>query len=213
MNRLNSKKLTAGKRCATLLALTGLCLILAANAARAGVVEDESGFSLGLALTGSSYHIDWNSPALAITEGGGGLQLGVGYRFNPVFMVELVAGGSNHGTSDSAIDASTASVQIFGYYRFLPEKSIRPYIKGGIAGYALVLESGSASARMDGGGVAFGAGVRCFITPHLSLGVDLTHNMIRYDTARLSLGQFSYESSTDEYARQTTVGFTFGCSF
>jgi hypothetical protein len=213
MKRLEVTKEAMGRRRAALIALIALSLSLAPSFSRAEVTEDESGFYLGLALAGTSYHINWKSPALHITEGGGGVQIGVGYRFNPVFMLEVVAGGSSHGTSDPAIDAGTASVQIFGYYRFLPEKSIRPYIKGGVAGYALVLESGSASARMDGGGVTFGTGVRCFVTPHFSLGVDLSHNIIRYDNAKLSLGAFSYESSTDEHARLTTLGFTFGYSF
>ncbi len=213
MNWLDSKKIPKGMKIAVLAALVGLGFFLATNPASAKVVEDESGMSVGLALKGTSFHIDWNSPALQIKEDGGAVQLSVGYRFNPVFMLEIVAGGSSHGTSDPNIDAGIASIQFFGYYRFLPEKSIRPYIKGGIAGYALVLESGSASTRMDGSGIAFGAGVRCFLSPHVSLGVDLTHNIIRYNNAKLSLGQFSYESGIDENGRFTTLGFTIGYSF
>jgi hypothetical protein len=100
-----------------------------------------------------------------------------------------------------------------GYYRFLPGKTFRPYLKGGVAGYSLKLEYGSASARMTGGGIAFGGGFKCFLSRRFSLGVDFTHNMIRYDKAEFSLGQFSYESSADEYGRLTTLGITAGYSF
>jgi hypothetical protein len=146
-------------------------------------------------------------------EDGGGIQLGIGYRFNPVFMLEIAAAGTNHGTSDSMIDAGIASLQILGYYRFLPEKSLRPYLKAGIAGYGLRLESGSASVQFDGAGVVFGAGVKAFLSRHFSLGADLTHHMIRYDEAKLSLGQLSYESEIDEHGRLTTLGISIGYSF
>jgi len=213
MNRFDAKNEAMRKRSAILLTIVGLCVSLIASLAQADVVEDESGICVGLALQSTSLDADAASSVFHVMDHGGGAQLSVGYRFNPVFTLELAFGGSKHETSDSAIDAGIASVQILGYYRFLPEKSFRPYLKGGTAGYGLVLESGSVSARMNGGGIAFGAGARCFLTPNLSLGFDLTHNMIKYDEAKLSLGQFSYESSIDEHGTFTTLGLTLGWSF
>ena len=148
-----------------------------------------------------------------IKDEGGGVQLDIGYRFNPVFMLELVIGGSNHSTSDPAIDAKTAAVQIFGHYRFAPERSFRPYLKGGFAGNALLLESGSNQLQISGGGVAFGGGFRFFFSPKFSLGVDLTINMIRYDEAKLSLSEFSYQSEIEADGSLTTLGVAFGYSF
>lgn len=213
MNWFDAKKEAMRKRGVVLLAIVGLCCSLMPCVTQAGVVEDESGICVGLALQGTSLHADATTPVFHVLDHGGGVQLSVGYRFNPVFTLELAVGGSRHETSDTAIDAGIASVQILGYYRFLPERSFRPYLKGGIAGYSLVLESGSVSARMNGGGIAFGVGARCFLTPNFSLGVDLTHNMIKYDKAKLSLGQFSYESDIDEHGRLTTLGLTLGWSF
>jgi len=213
MNRLYAKIDAMGKRGATLLVVVGLCLFLAPSIARAEAVEDESGIYLGLKLAGASLHTDEMSSVFYVEDEGGGVQLDIGYRFNPVFTLEIVLGGSNHDTSDPMIEAKMESVQLFASYRFSPERSFRPYIKGGFAGYALVLESGSVSARISGGGVAFGGGFRYFLSPRFSLGVDLTHNMIRYDEAELSLGQFSYESSIDEHWEATTLGMIFGYSF
>jgi len=225
MNRGNSKKTAAAKRnaagkrnaaarrVAIALAAFALCMSLAPGAARAEAVEDEKGFSLGLKFVGASLHADEQSDAFYIEDDGGGVQLDFGYRCNPVFMLEIVAGGSNHDTSDPAIEARMQSIQIFGYYRFMPESAFRPYIKGGFGGYAVELESGSASIRMDGGGVAFGGGFRYFLSPHFSFGVDFAYNMIQYDEATLSLGELSYESSVDENGGLTTLGLTFGYSF
>ncbi len=213
MNLLKTKKKSVGTRHAALVTLVALYLCLAPNISRAEVSEDESGFCIGLALEGASFHSDVSSDIFNIKEDGGGARVSVGYRFNPVFMLEIAAGGSNHKTSDSAIDAQMASFQIFGYYRFLPEKTFRPYLKGGLAGYSLELKYGSASARTSGGGISFGGGFKCFLSRHFSLGLDFTHNMIKFDKAELSLGAFSYESSTDEHGRLTTLGITAGYSF
>ncbi|MEZ5357711.1 MAG: porin family protein [Candidatus Zixiibacteriota bacterium] len=213
MNLSEAKKKVVGKRQATLIALMAFCLFLVPSFLRAEVMEDESGFYLGLGLAGTSFDTDLNSPTFNIKEAGGAAQLSVGYRFNPVFMIELAAIGSNHETSDTTIDAGISTIQLFGYYRFLSEKSFRPYFKGGLAGYALRLDYGSASAKMSGGGIAFGAGFRCFLSRRFSLGFDVTHNMISYDKEKVSIGQFSYEANTDVYGRLTTLGIIAGYSF
>ncbi len=213
MNRLYARKDAPGKLGASLIAVIGLYLLLAPSMARAEAVEDESGFHLGLKLAAASLHADETAPEFRIEEEGGGVQLDIGYRFNPVFMLEMVLGGSNHETSDSTIDARTEFVQLFAYYRFSPERSLRPYIKGGFAGHALVLESESVEARIRGGGLAFGGGFRYFLSPRFSIGLDLTHNIIKYDEAELSVGQFSYEFDIDEHGESTTLGLMFGYSF
>jgi hypothetical protein len=213
MMKSNVRKEVLGRQFVLIAALVALCTYLAPSVTQAESTEDERGFFLGLTLEGTSFHSDVASSAFNIKQDGGGAQVSFGYRFNPVFMLELSAGGASHKTSDTAIDAQVVLVQILGYYRFLPEKSIRPYLKGGIGGYGLNLTYGSASAKMSGGGIVFGGGFRCFLSRRFSLGADLTHNMIRFDKASISLGQLSYESNTDEHARLTSLGITAGYSF
>lgn len=212
MNWYGMKKEAMIKRCGVIVAAFGLCFFLMAGDAIADVTEDESGVCLGLTLAGASLHSDATSDEFHVKDHGGALQLSLGYRFNPVFTLELAIGGSKHDTSVPSIDAGVASVQILGYYRFLPEKSFRPYLKGGFAGYSLVLDAGSVDLRINGGGIAFGGGVRAFLSPIFSIGVDLTHNMIKYDDAKLSLGDLSFQSSIEEHGRLTTLGLTFGLS-
>jgi outer membrane protein W len=197
------------------IAITALAFALsfASSISRAEAVEDEKGFYVGLKFVGASLQQDEQSDVFYIKDDGGGLQLDIGYRFNPVFMLEIVAGGSTHDTSDPKIEARITSVQIFGYYRFLPENAFRPYIKGGFGGYGLVLEAGSANVEVDGGGMAFGGGFRYFLSPHFSFGVDFTYNMIQYDKAKLSLGELSYQTDIDENGGLATIGIAFGYSF
>jgi hypothetical protein len=213
MNRKHVGREAVTKLGAALIALFGICSLFAPGVARAGATEDERGFFLGLKFVGASLHADESSSEFFVKDDGGGLQLDIGYRFNPVFMLELVVGGSTHETSDPRIEARTASIQIFAHHRFLADRPFRPYLKGGFGGYALRLESGAIAAQLNGGGIAIGGGFRFFFSPHFSLGVDLTHNMIRYEEAQLSLGEFGYQTSIDEYGSLTTLGVMFGYSF
>jgi hypothetical protein len=180
----------------------------------AETIEDEKGFYLGLRFAGSSLHIEEDPDAdFYIKDGGGGLHFDIGYRFNPTFMLELSFGGATHSTSDPAIDARLEEVQIFGYYRFSPEKTFRPYLKGGFGGYGFYVDAGSSSWRVKGGGVTLGGGFRFFFSPHFSLGLDLTHNIIGYDSAEIALEGFSYEWEIDEDGSSTSLGVIFGYSF
>ncbi len=200
----------------TAISLAALILIFAGFAAlpAAETMEDETGFHLGLKFIGSSLHQDdAGEEEFFIKDDGGGIQLDFGYRFNPTFMLELSLGGADHETSDPAIDARLEVFQILGYYRFSPERAFRPYLKGGLAGYGLSIDGGSYSWRVEGGGVALGGGFRYFFSPHFSIGLDLTHNMIQYDTAEIDVEGFSYEWEIDEEGSSTALGLMFGYSF
>jgi hypothetical protein len=183
-------------------------------AVAAEAMEDPTGFSLGLKLLGSSLHTGADPDAeLLVKDDGGGVQLDFGYRFNPTFMLELSIGGATHNTSDPAIDARFESYQILAYYRFSPERAFRPYLKGGLGGYAFQIDEGSASWRVEGGGVALGGGFRYFFNPHFSLGLDLTHNTVAYNNAVVAFEGLSYEWEIDEQGSETTLGLAFGYSF
>ena len=204
------------RRAGEALSAAAVCalLLLLSTGAAAEVAEDDRGFSLGVKLLGSSLHVDSDSDEDAfVKDDGGGLALDVGYRFNPTFMLELCVGAASHNTSDPAIDARFEEVQVLGYYRFSPESAFRPYLKGGFGGYGLHVEEGSAGTRVEGGGVALGGGFRYFFSPHFSIGLDLTHNIVRYDTATVSLQGFSYEWAIEEDGAATTLGLAFGYSF
>jgi hypothetical protein len=176
--------------------------------------EDESGFYLGLKFIGSSLHAEESAEGeFFIKDDGGGVLVDIGYRFNPVFSLELALGGASHDTSDPKISAGFQSIQFFGFYRFSSERPFRPYLKGGFGGYALELNQGSLKMRIEGGGVAFGGGFRFFFTSHFSIGVDFTHNIINYEEALLTLEGFSVGTSIDEEGSMTSLGLTFSYSF
>ncbi|MFC1799385.1 outer membrane beta-barrel protein [Candidatus Eisenbacteria bacterium] len=182
--------------------------------ASAEAIEDDKGFYLGLKFAGSSLHIEDDPDGeFFIKDDGGGVQLDIGYRFNPTFMLELSIGGANHETSDQAIDARFEIVQFLGYYRFSPQSAFRPYLKGGFSGNSLHIDTGSASWRVSGGGVAIGGGFKYFFSPHFSLGLDLTHSIIQYDSAEVGVEGFTYEWEIEENGAATALALQFGYSF
>lgn len=196
-------------------ALAAAALIIisaAASPAYGAEAEDDNGFYLGLKLMGSSLHVDEDEEAF-IEDDGGGIQLDIGYRFNPTFALELGLGGATHETTVSGIDAQFMMVHILAFYRFVPDGPFRPYIKGGVGGYGLRVEEDSASTSIEGAGLAIGGGFRYFFDGHFAIGLDLTHNIIHYDKGQVSLGGFSVETELDEDGSQTSLGLTFSYSF
>ena len=181
---------------------------------RAEAVEDDKGFYLGLKFAGSTLYLEDDPDGeFFVKDDGGGVQLDIGYRFNPTFMLELSLGGANHETSDQAIDATFELVQLLAHYRFSPERAFRPYLKGGFSGNSLKIEAGPASWEVSGGGVAVGGGFKYFFSPHFSLGIDLTHSIIQYDNAEIGIEGFTYEWEIEENGSATALALQLGYSF
>ncbi|MFH1754072.1 MAG: outer membrane beta-barrel protein [Candidatus Latescibacterota bacterium] len=169
--------------------------------------QKDNGFFLGLRLFGSSLHVDDEMDSdFFIKDDGGGAYLNFGYSFNSVFSLELSLGGAAHETSDPRIDATFGMFQIFAKYHFAPGHDFRPYIKGGLGGYELRLEENNVTAGIEGGGLAFGGGFDYFFTPHFSLGMDITHNVINYEEFNFAAGGFSVGMEIDEEGAMTSLG-------
>jgi hypothetical protein len=174
-------------------------------------VTREKGFYIGARLAGSTLHIDDDGDQIfKIKEDGGALFLITGYSFNRVFSLELALGGAGHETSVPTIDATLGTFQFFLHYRFRPGHALRPYVKGGLGGYGLRLEETSgANVRIEGGGVPIGIGCDYFFSNHFSLGLDLTHNIINYDTVTIDLGDGATTGfEMDEAGAMTNIGLT-----
>ncbi len=177
-------------------------------------VAPDNAFYLGLRFLGSSLHVDRSADdVFFIEDDGGGVEFHAGYQFNKVFALELALGGSGHDTSDPNIDAGFVFIQILALYRFAPAHPFRPYIKGGLGGCGLRLESGDLSATANGGGLVLGGGFDYFFTRHFSLGLDLTHNIVNYNEVEFRLGESAVSNEIDEEGAMTSLGLSFAYYF
>lgn len=200
-------KIRIVRRRSILLVFAILIAACAPGLATAQVEDRPRGFYLGLAFVGSSLHVDDEGESVFfVKDDGGGVLLRTGYSFNRVFSLELSLGVANHETSVQAIDARFGFAQLFAHYRFSPARAFRPYIKGGLGGYTLDLDNNNGRVRIEGGGVPFGAGFDYFFSRHFSLGVDLTHNVIEYETVTLDLGTVTAGFDIDEEGAMTSLG-------
>jgi hypothetical protein len=190
--------------------LTALAvLFLTATTAAAQVDERDHGLYAGLRFVGSSLHVDDDAgSAFFVKDDGGGAMLYIGYSFNPVFSLEVDGGGMNHDTSDPRIDARFGAFQILAHYRFSPGRAFRPYIKGGVGGYALVLDDNTNDVRIEGGGFPIGGGFDYFFSRHFSLGADFTHNIIQYEKVTVDLGGATVGFDIDEEGAMTSLGLS-----
>ncbi len=209
----------AAKAAVILVAVTGLLSTAAsahdpADSTSAKFVEDKSGIYLGLKFVGSSLHAEDKAEGeFFIKDDGGGVQFDLGYRFNRAFALEFCIGTSTHETSVQEIDANIYSVWLLGYYRFAPTHAFRPFIKFGMGGHGLQVVYGDATARIEGGGVAIGTGFNYFFNAHFALGLDLTTNIIKYDTATIALGEQAHSFEIDEEGSLTTLGLSLSYGF
>jgi hypothetical protein len=197
-----------------ILLLTLVALVLPASTVHAQKEDRSRGFYLGIKFIASSLHVDEDGESdFFVKDDGGGIQLHAGYSFNRVFSLELAVGGANHETSVQSIDADFALFQLFVHYRFSPGRAFRPYIKGGVGGYGLVLKDNEKSVRIDGGGVPLGGGFDYFFSKHFSLGVDLTHNIISYDEVKVDFGEPTDGLDIDQAGAMTSLGLALAYYF
>jgi hypothetical protein len=197
-----------------ILLLTLVALVLPATTVRAQKEDRSRGFYLGIKFIASSLHVDEDGESdFFVKDDGGGIQLHAGYSLNRVFSLELAFGGANHETSVQSIDADLAVFQLFVHYRFSPGRAFRPYIKGGLGGYGLVLKDNEKTVRIDGGGVPIGGGFDYFFSKHFSLGVDLTHNIISYDQIKVDFGAPTDGLDIDQAGAMTCLGLALAYYF
>jgi len=182
-------------------------VFLLATPARAQEEGRDKGFYLGLRFAASGLGVDDDGESgFFVKDDGGGVQLFTGYSFNPVFSLQLELGVASHETSVQAIDAGFGSFAILAHYRFAPGKNFRPFIKGGLGGYGLVLTDNQTEVRVEGGGAPIGGGFDFFFSRHFSLGVDFTYNIITYNKVTVDLGEVTAGFDIDEDGAQSSLG-------
>ena len=164
-------------------------VILAAGACAASAQTfwaQEQGFRFGAYINGSGIGAeDPTSQAgqedLYLEESGGGMAFLVGYRFNPLFSLNVALSSARHETTLKEIEAYYGTFMIEGHFHFLPEERVRPYVLAGLGGVGLVVDTDGYKSESRGGGMDLGLGMLWNITDHLLFDAALRLDIIEWD--------------------------------
>lgn len=165
-----------------LAALGGLLLV--AGVAPALGQSDTRGLMLGLELGGASWSLEEEE-----AQGGGGLGLNVGYGLNHRVTLQAGLAGA-YVTPPVGADYTLGHLDVGAQVHFRsPERSWRPYAQAFLTSVRADFgpnEYGP-DARVSGGALMLGGGLKYFIRPRLALDADL----------RFSGGQITHVEAGD----------------
>ncbi|TAK00849.1 MAG: hypothetical protein EPO39_15250 [Candidatus Manganitrophaceae bacterium] len=164
--------------------IVGSLLIVNAGLARADGAK--SGLYVGADLVFNVPEQDLQGD-FADVDPGAGFDVKLGYRFSIPLAIEVEWGGTGHKVGD--VDAGIGFLVIdLRYFPFVfSDRPLYPYVRVGVGGYALVIDNlRDPSGRRDdlkltGGGVDVGVGFDYFLTPEVTLGVEITQRFVKYD--------------------------------
>lgn len=187
--------------------------LLPAGGALAGEVE--SPWVIGLDLLGNSIDEDDSGDEFIVEQDGGGAALQFGYQFGPSFQLRFYGSGALHETTDPDVDVLFSGALIEGLYLFRPGQNFRPYVFGGLGGYALESQKDNFTYSASGPGASLGGGMHYFLNPHVSLHSSVRLEAVNWDTLTLSVesetGTIEVEAPIDESGN--AAKFTFGMGF
>lgn len=134
------------------------------------------GFSIGLHLGGTSWHLDEPDLDLEGSDNGGGLGFGVSYGVSDLVTLLLNLDGASidpdRGETYSLGHADLGVRFTFG----APAKKFKPFAQVALTGAGAELEIGRNTIQLRGGGLTLGGGLLYFLSPAWALdaGLDLT---------------------------------------
>lgn len=165
----------------TILTTVLLALLLAPGAAEAG-----GRWLIG--LDGLSSRVEDNDQEDAVsieeTAGGGGIQ--IGYFLNRNLLLRLYVGGADHATSDSDVEIVFAGGLIEAAYLFRAEHALRPYVFGGMGGFAIDSQRESLEYQAQGVGTGLGLGVFYDLGRRVSLHGSLRIEAVNWETVSVT---------------------------
>ncbi len=119
-----------------------------------------------------------------IIRTGGGCDLFLGFRLNPIFALEVGGLLSVHGTDHDLADYDTAvlnAITFDGKFFLFPSSTrLEPFLQFGGGGYT-VQEEGYQGRELSGGGLHAGGGIDLHLTRFLGFGVRALYKGIWMD--------------------------------
>ncbi len=172
-------------------AQTGAGAAAKAEAAAAPANED-GGIAFGLQLLSSFVGAedrpdDAPEGAVYVEEVAPGFQIWLAYAYSPSFLLRLAFAGAPHSTDDPDVDVQVTSGMLEAVYSFPTKGNLRPYLFGGLGGFALRSLKDAFEFEADGGAVDLGAGVNYFVSRRVSFDLSARADFVNWDTTKATV--------------------------
>lgn len=116
-------------------------------------------------------------------EGGGGMQVTIGYAFTPGIGLLLHGGGVKLNEEEDRI---VGGVELALRYSFAhAPRSLIPYMEMALGGFALEDGFENGGAELAGGSLSVAGGFNLFLTQRIALNADFRYNMGMFTTVTL----------------------------
>ncbi len=122
--------------------------------------------------------------ALYVDEVGGGGALSLGWGFTPTFALRLTLAGSRHETTRENVEVQLNGVTLEAVHYFQPGRPLRPFVFGGLGGFAAESRDEPFAWETEGGGACFGGGLAYFVSDDFALTFTARADAINWDKAR-----------------------------
>ena len=139
------------------------------------------------------------------------VELQFGYLVAPSFLLRLYVSGAVHETTLPDLEILYSGGLLEAVYLFHPGESFRPYVFGGLGGFAAESTLDDFTYSMEGPGASFGAGLYYHFTPYVSLHSSVRIEAVNWETAKVSVGAVEIEVPVDESG--SAAKFTLGLGF
>ncbi len=195
--------MTSWTRCRSTILLPIIALLITSSSAAA----DTDGFFFGLDLHsnhlgGEDAPADPSPDVVFVDQNGGGADLFLGWGFGPSFPVRLSVCGAAHETSDPDIEVTYTGITIDGMYLFRNPEPLRPYLYGGIGGFALTSRRDALDWETSGPGILFGGGLLYFCGDTFALDFSARAELVNWERTRatwhLPAGDATAETPIEE---------------
>jgi hypothetical protein len=138
-------------------------------------------------------------------EGGGGMQLTIGYAFTPRIAV-LLHGGAVMLNEEQ--ERTLGGVELALRYSFANSgRSLVPYMEMAVGGFALQDGVGNGRSELAGGSLSVAGGFNFFVTRRVALNADFRYNMGIFPTASVDSRKITDDARMGFSSNRVNVGF------
>lgn len=171
---------------------TGAVVVLAVLMVAGAASAQQGRWLVGLDMISSTIGKNPDAVVVTVDETAPGGALQIGYAVTPSFTLRLYAAGADHPTSDPDIAIRFGGATIDAVFFFREGHRVRPFIFGGLGGFAIESQRANLIYKAEGPGMSLGGGVQAMLGGRVFL-----HGAVRLDQVNWNQESVTYTVNGD----------------